>query len=100
MRVYVSAPYTNGDTVWNVRRAIDAGDKLVEMGHFPFIPHLSHFWHYVSPKSWEQWLEIDRAFIPVCDAVLRLTGESKGADIEVEEAKKLGIPIYYSLDEL
>lgn len=35
-----------------------------------------------------------------CDAVLRIEGESKGADKDVEIAKELGIPVYYSLDKI
>ena len=35
-----------------------------------------------------------------CDAVLRIEGDSKGADQDVEIAKKLGLDIYYSIDEI
>lgn len=35
-----------------------------------------------------------------CDAILRVEGESKGADQDVELAKKLGLKIYYSLNEI
>jgi len=100
MRIYVAGPYSKGETAINVRNAILAGDKLLEMGHTPFIPHLTHFWHYISPKPWDVWLKIDQDWLEVCDAVLRLDGESKGADLEVELAKKLGKPVYYSLEEL
>lgn len=40
-----------------------------------------------------QWVES-------CDCLLRLDGESKGADIEVSRAKELKIPVFYSIDEL
>ncbi len=100
MRIYIAAPDSKGDTVINVRNAILAGDKLLEMGHIPFIPHLTHFWHYISPKPWEVWLKIDQDWLVVCDALLRLPGESKGADLEVEMAKKLCLFIYYSVDEI
>jgi len=39
-------------------------------------------------------------WITVCDCVLRLEGESPGADAEVVLAKKKGIPVFYSIDEL
>ncbi len=100
MRVYIAAPYSKGDIYLNVRRAIDAGDELLRMGHIPFIPHLSHFWHYISPKSYETWLEIDRQWIDCCDAVLRLDGESKGADNEVAYAKTKGIKVYYKWSDI
>lgn len=35
-----------------------------------------------------------------CDAVLRIEGASKGADQDVEIAKKLGLEIYYSIDDI
>lgn len=35
-----------------------------------------------------------------CDALLRIKGESKGADQDVVIAKKLGLKIYYDLNEI
>ena len=35
-----------------------------------------------------------------CDAILRIEGASKGADQDVEIAKKLGLKIYYKLEEI
>ena len=35
-----------------------------------------------------------------CDAVLRLPGESKGADHDVAIATERGLPVYYRLDEI
>ena len=98
--VYISAPYTKGDVAINVKRVIDVADKLLELGYIPFVPHLTHFWHIISPKPYKVWVEIDEAFIPFCSKMLRLDGESNGADNEVELAKKLGIPVYYSIKEL
>ena len=100
MRIYISSPYTIGNQAENVRRSLLIADQLLKMGHFPYCPCLSHFWHFVSPKSWETWMRIDAAFIPVCDAMLRLEGESVGADREVALAEKLGIKVYYSLEEI
>ncbi len=100
MLIYISAPYSLGDVVTNVRFACEIGDKVLAKGHIPFIPHLSHFWHFLSPKSYEEWLKIDSAMIPRCDALLRVNGESKGADREVEIAKEKGIPVYYSLEDI
>jgi len=98
--IYVSAPYSLGDQIDNVRFACEVGDKILAKGHIPFIPHLSHLWHFVSPKSYDEWLRIDKAFVPRCDALLRVGGESKGADLEVEFAKDNHIRVYYSLEEI
>ena len=100
MRIYIASPYSKGDRLLNIRRAIEAGDKLFEMGHLPYIPHLLPFWHYVSPKPENTWMEMGRQWLECCDAVLRLDGESKGADLEVEYAKKLGKKVYYSLHQV
>ena len=100
MIIYISAPYSLGDVSENIRRVCFAGDEILRKGHTPFVPHLTHLWHLISPKSWEEWLNIDFQFIGVCDTLLRLNGESKGADLEVAEAKKLCMIIYYSLEDV
>ena len=100
MIVYISSPYTKGDVGTNVHRVIEIADKIVAIGHTPFVPHLTHLWHLVSPKPAEFWYEYDMAFLSFCDALLRVDGDSVGADNEVKQAKMWCIPIYYSLEEL
>jgi hypothetical protein len=99
-RIYVAGPYSGGDTVQNVRNAIDVADELADAGFAPFVPHLCHFWHYAHPRDYQSWLDIDLAWVDVCDAVFRLGGESSGADGEVERAIARGIPVFYSIAEL
>ena len=98
--IYISAPYTLGDTAENVRNACLAGDEILRKGHVPFIPCLSHLWHLISPKPHQDWMDIDLALLPRMDAVLRLPGISRGADNEVALAKSLNLPVYYSLGEI
>lgn len=100
MKIYVAGPYTKGDPVVNVAAAIDAGDELARMGHYPYIPHLSMFWHYRHSHEYNFWLDQDKAWLVCCNALLRLPGESSGADKEVVLAHELGIPVYFSLDEI
>ncbi len=99
-RVYISSPYSNGDPVVNVKRAIYIAEEVWTLGFIPYLPHLNHFWHSILPHSWEDWLELDLAWLEKCDIILRLDGDSKGADLEVKEAQRLGIPIAYSIEEL
>ena len=94
MRVYVAGPYTKGDVALNVRRAIGAAETLVEMGHTPLVPLLTHLWHLMSPHPWEYWMALDMAWLPVCDVLLRLPGESRGADMEATRARELCIPVF------
>lgn len=98
--IYVSSPFSLGDQFVNVRNACLAGDKLLEKGHIPFIPHLTAFWHAISPKSWEEWLRIDTALLSMCDGLLRLDGISRGADMEVALALRLCIMVYYNIDDI
>ena len=100
MKIYIAGPYTQGDVAQNVFNAIKVADVLVAMGHTPYIPHLTHFWHLVSPKEWSFWIKYDSQFLPLCDCLFRLEGASKGADSEVHQATVLGLPVYYSLEEL
>jgi hypothetical protein len=94
MRIYIAAPYTKGDQVLNMRAAIDAAEALVAKGHTPFIPHLSAFWHLVAPHPVGFWYAYDLEWLSVCDAVLRLRGESIGADAEVITAKRMGKVVF------
>ena len=100
MIIYISGPYSKGDVSENIRRACFAGDEILKKGHTPFVPHLTHLWHLISPKAWDEWMAIDMPLIGMCDALIRLPGESKGADLEVAEANRLCMIIYYSLQEV
>lgn len=98
--IYIAGPYTQGDPVLNVRAALAAADELLKFGLVPFVPHLTHLWHTVSPKDYEIWLAYDLEWLLKCDAVLRLPGASKGADGEVTYAERRGIPVFYHMASL
>ena len=92
--IYVSGPFSNGDTVENTRRACEAGNKLLEKGYIPFIPHLALFWHFAFPKSREAWIEIDLKILCRCDGIFMMLGyeSSEGSKLEHKlayEMKKL-----------
>src|ERR1700756_4979544 len=99
-RVYVAGPYTKGDVAVNVRNAYEAANRLADLGFAPFVPHATHFWHMLFPRPYEFWLDLDNQFLPFCEAVLRLPGESSGADKEVQLARKLTIPVFPDIDGL
>ena len=98
--VYIASPYTKGDVAINVRESILVADKLLELGYLPFVPLFSHFWHFLSPKAYETWIAYDKSWVLKCDVVLRLPGESSGADGEVQIAKDNGMLVFYSIEEL
>lgn len=92
--VYVASPYTKGDTAINVRRNVEAADNLARHGYIPFVPLLTHFWHLLIPHPYEFWCALDDAWVEKCDCLVRLTGESSGADKEMEMARKHDIPVF------
>ena len=98
--VYIAGPYTHPDPVRNTHRACMIADELIYDGFIPYIPHLTLLWHLVSPRNAQFWYDYDFHILKRCDAVLRIPGESTGADKEVELAKEWGIPVYYSRKDL
>ncbi len=52
----------------------------------------------------EAWNEIQyptaHRLLDKCDAILRIPGKSKGADMDVKVAKSKGLKVYYHLDEI
>ena len=99
-RVYVAGPYTQGDTDDNVYQAIKAGDRLLELGYLPFIPHLNHFWALAFPHPYRVWANWDNEWLLLCDCVLRLPGYSPGADEEERVAGAHYKTVFYSMEEL
>lgn len=97
MYIYVAGPYSKGDVGNNVRRAIKFADLLVHLGHVPFVPHLYHFWHIVRTRSWEQWMALDYAWVAKCDVLVKLYGQSAGAELERRHATELGIEVIEQL---
>lgn len=95
MRVYIAGPYTKGDVAQNVVLAIRIGDYVADKGHIPFIPHLSHFWHMITPRPYEYWIEYDLRWLELCDIMIRIEGESAGAEKEEAWAKRLGRRIVF-----
>lgn len=100
IRVYVAGPLTVGDTETNIRTAVLRASELVDKGYYPFVPHLTHFWGLIWPRDYEQWLQYDFEWLSTYHALFRLKGESPGADREEAEARRLGIPVFYSISEL
>ena len=107
MRIYVAGPYSHPDPrerERNVEHAMAAGLALLERGHFPFIPHLSHlFDQWAQTRGltipYETYLQWDAAFLERCEGLLYLSS-SPGADRELEYAVSLGKPIFSRLSGL
>jgi len=100
IKVYIASPYTLGDVAVNVKFQIDVANELMNLGFVPFVPLYSHFQHMVHPRPYTDWVKFDNEWVGACDCLLRLGGESKGADDEVKLAQDLGLPVFYSISEL
>lgn len=100
IKIYIASPYTLGDVAVNVKVQMSTVNKLMDLGFVPFAPLYSHFQHMMYPRPYEDWLKMDLEWVEMCDCLLRLPGESKGADEEVEHAKKHNKPIFYYIEDL
>ncbi|WP_237706551.1 DUF4406 domain-containing protein [Kribbella flavida] len=108
MLVLIAGPYrsgTDGDPdriAANLRRLEGAAWPIHAKGHIPMIgewvalPVLRGAPQVESPDGPEGDVMYDVAgrLLQHCDAVLRLPGESHGADRDVEIAETRGLPIY------
>jgi hypothetical protein len=100
IKVYIASPYTIGDQARNVYISLAVADELIKLGFYPYCPLLTHFQHMMFPQSYDKWLELDFEWLRQCDCLLRLDGESKGADLEVQEAGYNDIPVFYNIESL
>lgn len=100
--VYISGPVTSsGWVIHHLRRAIDAADQVAAAGFIPYIPHMAIIWDLVHPEhDYEFWLyTVTLPWVAKCDYLIRLPGESFGAEKEEEVARMLGKKIFYSVGE-
>lgn len=98
--VYISGPITLGDREHNLRQAQKAHLRLMAAGFAVINPILT----MTIPGCWDvphdDWIAADLPLIEKADALLRLSGESKGADEEVDHAYKCEIPVFENIDHL
>jgi len=112
--ILICGPYTSGTggdaakIASNRRRLESYALPIYERGHVPMIgewlalpilhaaggsdPNEQAFKAYQYPVA--------HRLLERCDAVLRIVGESHGADLDVQCAKALGLPIYHHVDEI
>lgn len=107
MKIYVAGPYT-GPTLeeieQNVRRAMEAGLRIWKKGHFPYIPHLTHWPDILAREldigmDWVDYMNWHAPWVDHCDALF-LLAKSKGALLESNRAREEGKIVFHSLDEI
>lgn len=117
-RVYLAGPISRGDLLHNVNQATAAFVALAKAGLAPLCPHWSVFSKPAfrppggdavycrataqgnDEMSHAEWLGADLPWVSVAEALLRLPGESAGADMEVAEARRCGIPVFFAVDDV
>jgi hypothetical protein len=111
LHIYVSGPYSpspqdrtdeeRAETVrTNIERARAAALEIVARGHLPFVPHtMMQGWEDGGLVQRAEAMALSLAWLGRCDALLRL-GPSPGADEELAEAERLGLPVFASTGEI
>lgn len=113
MLILIAGPYrsgTDGDPdamAANLERLEAAAWPIFAAGHIPMIgewvalPVLSSAGAGVTdPLAEEVLYPTAERLLQRCDAVLRLPGDSIGADQDVAIAESRGLPVYYDLGEI
>jgi len=112
--ILISGPYlsgTNGDEsliAQNLARMESYALPLFKKGHlgvvgewaaWPVIKSAGGNSHS-SPQFTEYQYPVAHRLLEKCDAVLRIPGASKGADLEIEKAQQMGKIIFTDLDQV
>jgi hypothetical protein len=114
MMILIAGPYRSGtndnpDRMRQNLRALEtAALPLYRAGHIPVIgewialPLLEVAGaQRIGDALWEEIVyPVAHRLITRCDAVLRLPGESKGADNDVRLARERGLPVYHRIEDV
>ena len=112
--ILIAGPYRSGTgddpqkMAANLRHLEAASWPIFKAGHVPMIGEwvALPIWNVAGGQAvgdalYEEILHPTAGrLIERCDAILRLSGESKGADNDVRLAHERGIPVYYSIDDI
>jgi hypothetical protein len=112
--ILISGPYlsgTNGDEsliAQNLARMESYALPLFKKGHLGMVGEWAA-WPVIksaggnshsSPEFTEYQYPVAHRLLEKCDAVLRIPGDSKGADLEMEKARQMGKIIFTDLDQV
>ncbi len=112
--ILISGPYlsgTNGDEsliAQNLARMESYALPLFKKGHLGMVGEWAA-WPVIksaggnshsSPEFTEYQYPVAHRLLEKCDAVLRIPGASKGADLEIEKAQQMGKIIFTDLDQV
>ena len=112
--ILIAGPYRSGTgddpalLAHNLHRLEEAAWPIFAKGHVPMIgewvalPVLASAGAdgIADPLAEQVMYPTAERLLQHCDAVLRLPGESRGADQDVVIARAKGLPVYTSIDEI
>lgn len=112
--ILIAGPYRSGTgddpalMAQNLARLEEAAWPIFQAGHIPMIgewvalPVLRSAGDHgpLDPLASEVMYPTAERLLQHCDAVLRLPGESTGADQDVAIARERGIPVYERLEDI
>jgi hypothetical protein len=114
MMILIAGPYRSGTNdnpekmAANVRLMESFALPIFRLGHIPVLGewfalplvHLAGSKHIGDEAFNEIFHPIAERLLEKCDAVLRVGGESKGADLMVQVAQKNGLQVYTDIEQI
>ena len=114
MLILIAGPYRSGTgdnpekMAENVHFMESFALPIFRLGHLPVLGEwfalplveLAGSKHVGDEAFNEMFHPIAERFLEKCDAVLRVGGDSKGADLMVEVARRNGLQIYTKIEEI
>jgi len=92
--VFLAGPLAQAPTASQTQQALRLWGKLEQLGFAPFCPQWFHFTAQSYPPDASVWLEQGLIWLEKCDAMLLLSGETRGAEPLLAHAKAHGIPVF------
>jgi hypothetical protein len=108
MWIMIAGPYRSGSSdpaVWteNLRKLNQAALAVFQKGHVPIVG-VNMALPVIDAADAESY---ERIMMPLslrlterCDAILRISGVSTGADSEVAACRARGLPVFRSIDDI
>jgi hypothetical protein len=114
MMILIAGPYRSGTDddpalmQRNLRRLEEAAWPLFAAGHVPMVGewvalpvlHSAGASDVTHPLAESVMYPTAHRLLQLCHGVLRLPGESRGADLDVAIARDRGIPVWFSLQDV